>query len=114
MEDLYIYIYFFFDKKPFIMKIWNAHENFTKKKVDMVPTWIQLKGPELKYWGQKSLFKIAEQIGQPMKVDENTRRRDKLMFPRILMEVNIEHSFPNRISFVNEFTYEIDVEVVYE
>ena len=45
--------FMFFDKKPFIMKPWNSVENFAKKKIDIVPTWIQLKGLEIKYWGIK-------------------------------------------------------------
>lgn len=54
--------FIFFDKNPFIMQAWNSVDNFTKKKLDVVPTWIQIRGLELKYWGQKSLFKIVEQI----------------------------------------------------
>ena len=43
--------FIFFDKKPFIMQPWNPVDNFTRRKVDEVPTWIQLKGLEIKYWG---------------------------------------------------------------
>ena len=52
--------FIFFDRKPFIMKAWNEIDNFVKKKVDVVLTWVQVKGLELKYWGQRSLFKIVE------------------------------------------------------
>ena len=40
--------FIFFDSKPFIMKPWNAVDNFSKKGLNIVPTWIQAKGFELK------------------------------------------------------------------
>lgn len=51
--------FIFFDKKPFVMQLWNVVDNFAQTKFDLVPTWIQLKGLEIKYWGQRSLFKIV-------------------------------------------------------
>lgn len=36
------------------------------------------------------------------------------MFPRLLLEVSINQSFPGKVSFINEFGDEIDIEIVYE
>lgn len=106
--------FIFFDRKPFIMKPWNSVENFAQKKIDIVPTWIQVKGLELKYWGQRSLFKIVEQVGKPVQVDDNTKHRDKMMYPRVLIEVSIEQEFPTTISFIDEFGSEVDLKIMYE
>ena len=38
--------FIFFDRKPFIMRPWNAIENFAKKDITVVPTWVQARGIE--------------------------------------------------------------------
>ncbi|KAM6579885.1 hypothetical protein CsatA_003659 [Cannabis sativa] len=81
--------YIFFNKRPFIMKAWDPNCNIKKEDIRTIPIWIQLEDLELKYWGQKSLFKIVGQLGKPIMVDEVTRERDKLLFPKILIEVSI-------------------------
>ncbi|XP_062088757.1 uncharacterized protein LOC133795319 [Humulus lupulus] len=65
--------YVFFDRKPVVMKPWNPIDDFTKDDITSVPTWIQLKGLDIKYWGEKSLFKIVGQIGTPLQVDNVTK-----------------------------------------
>lgn len=106
--------FIFFDKKSFIMQVWNEIDNFRKKNIDVVPTWIQLKGLEIKYWGQKSLYKIVEQVGKPIQMDEFTRHRSKLLYPRVLIEVSFNQKFPQNISFMDEFGLEVLLEVHYE
>ena len=96
------------------MQVWNEFDNFAKKKVDVVPTWIQVKGLELKYWGQRSLFKIVQQIGEPIQLDEATRNRSKLMYPRVLVEVRMNQEFPTDLMFINEFGLEVMLGIHYE
>ena len=50
-----------------------------------------------------------EQVGKPVQVDESTKHRDKLMFPRILIEVNIDQNFSTTVSFIDEFGSEVDL-----
>ncbi|KAF4373759.1 hypothetical protein G4B88_009333 [Cannabis sativa] len=54
--------YIFFNRRPVIMKSWDPNTNFKKKDVKVIPIWIQLEDLDLKYWRQKSLFKIVEII----------------------------------------------------
>ncbi|XP_062112517.1 uncharacterized protein LOC133823685 [Humulus lupulus] len=106
--------FIFFDKKPFIMKPWNSIEDFTKENVDTVPTWIQVRGLDIKYWGEASLFKIVGQIGKPIQVDDITKHRERLLYPRILIEVSLAQYFPPKISFTDEFDHDIELDVKYE
>ncbi|XP_062117454.1 uncharacterized protein LOC133831238 [Humulus lupulus] len=106
--------YIFFDRKPVVMKPWNPIDDFSKDEITSVPTWIQLKGLDIKYWGGKSLFKIVGQIGTPLQVDNITKHRDRLMYPRVLIEVNFAQDFPVSISFMDEFDRDIILEVKYE
>ncbi|XP_062089160.1 uncharacterized protein LOC133795723 [Humulus lupulus] len=106
--------YIFFDKKPLIMKTWNPRDDFTKEDVKKVPIWIQLGGLDIKYWEDKSLFKIVGQLGKPIQVEMITKRRERLHFPRIMVEVLITQAFPHVISFINELDQDIELTVNYE
>ncbi|XP_048491463.1 uncharacterized protein LOC125492783 [Beta vulgaris subsp. vulgaris] len=105
--------YYFFDKKPLIIKQWHSDMDFEKDDLKTVPIWVQLK-LNLKHWGQKSLHKIAAQIGDPIKRDEATRNRDKLQFARILIEVKIEHHLPKSVHFCNEKGELTEVPITFE
>ncbi|KAM6590440.1 hypothetical protein CsatA_013045 [Cannabis sativa] len=113
-DDILVGGYIFFNKRPVIMKAWDPNCNVKKEDIRTIPIWIQLEDLELKYWGQKSLFKIVGQLGKPIMVDEVTRERDKLLFPRILIEVSMEQEFPGLIYFENEFGNDVSVVVNYE
>lgn len=56
----------------------------------------------MKYWGQRSFYKITGQIGSAIKVDQAILNRDKLMFAKVLVEVFLEQTYPSTIYFVNE------------
>ncbi|XP_062114342.1 uncharacterized protein LOC133825407 [Humulus lupulus] len=53
--------YMFFDRKPVVMKPWDAYTDYKRKEASSVPIWLQLHGLDLKYWGKKALFKILGQ-----------------------------------------------------
>ncbi|KAM6562899.1 hypothetical protein CsatB_022897 [Cannabis sativa] len=106
--------YIFFNKRPVIMKAWDPNLNLKKEDIRIVPIWIQLEDLELKYWGQKSLFKIVGQLGKPIMEDAITKERDKLTFPRVLIEVSMQQEFPDLIYFDNEHGNEVSVAVKYE
>ena len=55
-----------------------------------------------------------DQIGKPIQLDEATRFRSKLMFPRVLIEVRLHQDFPQSITFIYEFGIEVMVDVQYE
>lgn len=76
--------YYFFDKKPLVIKPWSVEVDFTKEDVKTIPIWVQLR-LLLKYWGEQSLHKIATRLGDPIRRVEDTRNRDKLQFASILI-----------------------------
>uniref|UniRef100_A0A803PIJ5 Reverse transcriptase zinc-binding domain-containing protein n=1 Tax=Cannabis sativa TaxID=3483 RepID=A0A803PIJ5_CANSA len=57
---------------------------------------------ELKYWGQRSLFKLIGQLGKPLMMDEVTKGRDKLACPRVLIE-SIEEAWRVNIHGTNMY-----------
>uniref|UniRef100_A0A803NPT5 DUF4283 domain-containing protein n=1 Tax=Cannabis sativa TaxID=3483 RepID=A0A803NPT5_CANSA len=106
--------YTFFSKRPVIMKAWDPDTNFRKKDIQKVPIWIQIETLELKYWGQNTLFKIVGQIGDPILVDEITKQRQKLTFPRVLIEVSMKQDLLEKIEFEDEHGCIASVGIKYE
>ncbi|XP_062075606.1 uncharacterized protein LOC133779692 [Humulus lupulus] len=92
----------------------DPNTNFKKEDIRTVPIWVQLDDLELKYWGQKSLFKILGQVGKPLMVDAVTKERDKLSYPRVLIEVCLQQDFPSCIEFEDEFCFNVTEGVTYE
>ncbi|XP_060965233.1 uncharacterized protein LOC133034207 [Cannabis sativa] len=106
--------YVFFNNRPVVMKAWDSETSFKKEDIRLVPIWIQLPDLELKYWGEKSLFKIVGQLGKPLQVDEMTKARNKLNYPRVLVEADIQQDFPARIPFEDEYGYDVYASITYE
>ncbi|XP_057248240.1 uncharacterized protein LOC130590220 [Beta vulgaris subsp. vulgaris] len=103
-----------YDKKPVIVKNWSPELDLSKDMVHVVPTWIQLQGLNLKYWGPRALNKIVGVIGKPIRTDRATAQKDSIEFARVLVEVRIDQDFPNEIRFENENGVEIVQGVKYE
>uniref|UniRef100_A0A803QNJ9 Reverse transcriptase zinc-binding domain-containing protein n=1 Tax=Cannabis sativa TaxID=3483 RepID=A0A803QNJ9_CANSA len=103
--------YIFFNRRPVIMKPWDPKTNYKKEDIQKVPTWIQLEDLDLKYWGQKSLFKIVGQMGRPIMVDEVTKERERLNYPRVLGEVVMDQELPSMLEFINKHDMNIQVGV---
>ncbi|XP_060968421.1 uncharacterized protein LOC115723622 [Cannabis sativa] len=106
--------YTFFNKRPMIMKAWHPDLNFRKEDIRKVPIWIQLENLDLKYWGQNTLFKLVGEIGEPILVDEVTKHRQKLTFPRVLVEVSMTQELVEKIEFEDEHDFIASVGVKYE
>ncbi|XP_021850472.2 uncharacterized protein [Spinacia oleracea] len=95
------------------MKPWSVDMDMEKEEIRSVPIWIQLK-LNIKYWGEKALFKIVNQIGKPVKRDSATTNRDKFHFARVLVDMPITHSLPDQVSFMDEHGELIKVDIKYE
>ncbi|KAF4367761.1 hypothetical protein G4B88_004993 [Cannabis sativa] len=49
-----------------------------------------------------------------VKVDDFTKHRDRLIYPRILIEASLTQAFPREISLIDEFDHDVYLEVKYE
>ncbi|XP_062102985.1 uncharacterized protein LOC133813976 [Humulus lupulus] len=103
-----------FDKKPLMLKAWDPNVCIQKDDIRSIPIWIQVHNLDLKYWGARSLFKIVGQIGKPIREDSATKNRDRLQFARVMVEVSESQAFPSSISFVNEKSEMIRLDIFYE
>ena len=68
----------------------------------------------MEYRSKRSLRKIAGIVGNVIKVDNATRRKARLRFARVLVEMNTNDDFPKEIHFTNVKDELVTQQVVYE
>ena len=66
------------------------------------------------YWEESCLKLIASMLGKVIRVDNATFNKDKMMFARVLVEMNIKHGLYDTISFTNEDDELVNVKVAYD
>ncbi|XP_074305014.1 uncharacterized protein LOC141639943 [Silene latifolia] len=71
-------------------------------------------GLDLKFWGDKCLEKLSSLIGKFVHVDDLTVDRTLLGFARIMVEVEVDQKFPDKITFVDEMGQNVTVLVEYD
>ncbi|VFQ77372.1 unnamed protein product [Cuscuta campestris] len=79
-----------------------------------IPIWIQFPDLEMKYWSLTGLSRLGSTIGKPIKRDGATASRRKWAYARIMIEVQINQTFPDQINFINEEGRIITQTVTYE
>lgn len=75
-----------------IIKPWSADIEMRKVMVDKVPIWVHFPDLDLKYRGKGALTKIVGLVGKPMKADNATIIKEKLINTRVLVKVSINHT----------------------
>ncbi|RAL53703.1 hypothetical protein DM860_015431 [Cuscuta australis] len=106
--------YYYMDNKPVYVQQW-----YPGCKVDImnrkdIPIWIQFPDLEMKYWSLTGLSRLGSTIGKPIKRDGATASRRKWAYARIMIEVQINQTFPDQINFINEEGRIITQTVTYE
>lgn len=87
---------------------------FTRDELYNIPIWVKLPGLDFKYWGPKGLSKIGSMIGKPLMVDMNTENKIGLNFARLLIEVDVDSSLPDKVQFRNEKGALIEQRIQYD
>ncbi|KAL2893861.1 hypothetical protein RDABS01_009770 [Bienertia sinuspersici] len=103
----------FFDSKPMIMKPWTEDMDLSKEIDKTIPIWIHV-AVHFKYWGIRALEKIVKPIGKLIRLDATTTKRDKLQYARVMVEVLIDQSFPDCVTFTNEKGCHVQAPIGYE
>ncbi|KAL9237039.1 hypothetical protein vseg_011629 [Gypsophila vaccaria] len=105
--------HFLFDNKPLIVNDWSAELELHKAEVKKVSVWIQLHNLPIKFWG-KSLPKIAGLVGHFIKTDQATEQKTRLGYAMVMVEMEVEHTCPPNLSFLDEKGAKQQIEVHYE
>ncbi|XP_074306305.1 uncharacterized protein LOC141641547 [Silene latifolia] len=105
---------FLFDGKPIILRCWEPNVKITKMSVKTVPIWVKLVGLDLKFWGVKCLEKLASLVGKFVRVDDRTLDKLLLGYAKVMVEVEVDQHFPDRIRFDDENGQEVTVLLEYD
>ncbi|KAF4355778.1 hypothetical protein F8388_015262 [Cannabis sativa] len=54
------------------------------------------------------------ELGEPLQVDNVTKNKDRLQYPRISILVTLSQDFPDKIAFIDEFNHEVELDVKFE
>lgn len=102
-----------FDKKPFIFKPWFPKISYDKASLSTVPVWVKLPKLDVRYWSEKDLHSIAGYLGKVLKVDQATLTKSRLMYARVLVDMNVLEGFPEELFYSNEHDELIAQQVQY-
>ncbi|XP_074315380.1 uncharacterized protein LOC141651573 [Silene latifolia] len=103
-----------FDNKPLVVKQWPKTCSLHKERVKFVPIWLRMCGLPLKFWSKSSLSKLVGLVGKLVKRDAATEDKTRLGYARLLVEVEIGQSFPDKLVFLDEKGQEVSILVEYE
>ena len=78
------------------------------------PIWVQLPALPMEYWGERCIRKIAGQLGNVLKIDNATMNKDRLMYARALVELDIRKGLPDEVLFTNEYDEQVKQVVQYD
>jgi len=106
--------WYFFDRKPFIVKAWNKDLSLDTSNLHSIPIWVRFPTLDIKFWGINSLSKLGSMLGIPIKTDKATKDKSALAFARLLIEMPFEGPFPEHIDFVSDGDRVIRQAVQYE
>ena len=92
-----------FDKKSFIIKPWKVKISLEKEDLSTIPIWVHLPALAMQYWGERCIRKIAGLLGNVLKLDNATKNKDRLMYARALVEMDISNGLSDEAFFTNEY-----------
>ncbi|KAJ8430872.1 hypothetical protein Cgig2_011335 [Carnegiea gigantea] len=85
---------YFFDKKPFIVEVWNGNLSLDTSSLQSLPIWVQFL--------ELDINKLGSMLGMPIKMDRTTKERTDINYARLLIEMPLEGPFPDHIDFIND------------
>lgn len=65
-------------------------------------------------WGEKCIRKIAGLLGNVIKVNNATKNKDRLVYARTLVEMDISKGLPEEVFFTNEYDELVKQAVQYD
>ncbi|XP_075076350.1 uncharacterized protein LOC142163006 [Nicotiana tabacum] len=83
--------------KPIIIKPWRASFDFQVEVLQTVPIWAKFPNLPLSCWGMDSLSRTRSGLGIPLYADKCTTKVERILYARILIEMDVTRELPTRI-----------------
>jgi len=100
---------------PSILKLFAWTKDFVPStmKSTKTQTWVRIYHFPLEYWRPRAIFSITRGIGTPLSLDDHTIRKNRGLFARVLMDIDLLSPLPNQhlvehsnFAFVADLEYE--------
>ncbi|KAF5192881.1 zinc ion binding / nucleic acid binding protein, partial [Thalictrum thalictroides] len=86
-----------FDDEPLRLSQWIPNFTPETQKQTHALVWVKLTGLSQEYWEPEILMSIARGVGNPMRVDEKTLKRDFGYFANVLVDVDLAEPIPDQV-----------------
>lgn len=104
IEDRYEVLYsgpHTINNNPIIIKPWETNFNFNEEVLRVVPLWVQFPKLPLNCWKMKTLSRISSVLDNPIYADECTTKVERILFARVLIEIDVTIPLLERIKVQN-------------
>ncbi|WOL08320.1 hypothetical protein Cni_G17073 [Canna indica] len=80
-----------------LLKPWKPNFQPLLERIDTIPIWVQFPGLPVEYLQENILRKLVESVGQFIKIDEVTMRRQRAKYARVCVLWDLTRTVPNGI-----------------
>ncbi|XP_058784779.1 uncharacterized protein LOC131659635 [Vicia villosa] len=88
-------------KKPVLLFEWSPNFNVKEDILRVIPIWVIFPQLPLNLWGDESIGKISSAIGKPVMTDECIARKLRILYARVLIEVDVTRELKSEITVWN-------------
>lgn len=94
------------------LQVWTLEFSLKNDLLGVLPIWAMF--PQLSFWGEKSIRKIASAIGKSMMTDKCTTTKLRVSYAKVLIEVDITREMKDYIVIKDPKGNKIMQQVEYE
>ncbi|XP_059654864.1 uncharacterized protein LOC132301643 [Cornus florida] len=102
-----------FEGRPIILKKWCKNVNFHKEVLETVSVWLPVYNLPVHYRNEISVSKVCSSFARPIYTDDPDTTRDKGLFVRVMVEVEVKESLPEAM-VVDIYSTDCDLSFKYE
>ncbi|XP_070025320.1 uncharacterized protein [Nicotiana sylvestris] len=117
IEDRDVVLYsgsYMINSKLVVVKVWTVNFDFENEVLKTIPLWIQLPKLPLNCWEDNSLSRIGSTLGIPIYADACTTRVERILYARILVEMDVTKPLPKQIMVEDPNGREFEENVWYD
>jgi hypothetical protein len=100
--------------RPLILKVMPDFFDFKSTEMTSMPTWVRFPNLPLRCWNPIYLSKIASMIRKPIHCDNPTAQMTRLLYARILIEVDLLLDLPSSVNVVLPNGTSLPQQIMYE
>lgn len=100
--------------RPLLLKQWHLGIKLDPRNVENVHLWITLPDLGYQFWSEEMLSKIVSKVGRPLVMDKMTAVRQRMSYPRVMVEVSAEKPLKEKVVLRGPLGEEQVQPIVYE